>query len=609
MINNTSDAVTARYGLDHALTAINNRVHTVGMVVLLSGFCGFFVGCSRLASWHHAVESAQVLAGIVTYPPYNSFYIYHMKIWSLFVQVCSAMLYIGLSERFVTYFFSGLLAMIGFQALSLYAFAFCRNTFLSVAAPWLIVFCLLSGGEQFGLPYLVHVGGAHWSYGSLGMSVTAVSVVLFGTGNRRAGSFLLGICPAVHVVFGLWAWMLILTCLLRDLPHEKSQLKETTTYFILGCSVCLASLTFHFMTAREVPSLPADLSATYLNAFLRYWTSHQEPVSVSSLGFWLNFVAVGMSLSWLRRFSEALPRTSLLILRAFVVAGAFGLVIAAVTWLPDNMVPAAFQRIVPGRFLNFAVFGSMAVVIGLLGSQKSLMARTMLGCLFAIVPLLYLFRAEIPLVVRGQVMIVFCALVSFMPKGPGKESDGDGKVKFWSLLRGVQYGRFRLVGVGVCVVLTVLLGPYMSNRRSADMARYDCAIDDWSNDPFYAQIRTKGGIVATSSISIMQLKTRRPVVLDYDITILGYAPESGPDLERTLKIVYGIDLFNPPKGTYTYASLDRNLYRGTWETRSLEEWIDIKSTLGVTQVVTYADWELKLPEMTRNKWYRAYAIP
>ena len=150
MTTNMSDTGTAKYSLNRTLEAINNRVHTVGTVVLLSGFCGFFVGWVRLATWHHAIESVQVLAGIVNYPPDNSFYIYHMKIWSLFIQICSVMLYGGLSERFVAYFISGLLAMVGFQALSLLAFAFCRNTLLSVAASWSNVFCLLSGGVQFG---------------------------------------------------------------------------------------------------------------------------------------------------------------------------------------------------------------------------------------------------------------------------------------------------------------------------------------------------------------------------------------------------------------------------------------------------------------------------
>ena len=592
------------------LEATNNQVHTVGMVALLSGFCGFFVGCVRLATWHHAVETAQVVAGIVNYQPHNSFYVYNMKIWSLFIQVCSVMLYSGLSERFVTYFASGLLAMVGFQALSLFAFAFCRNTFLSVAAPWAIVFCLLSGGTEFGLPYLVHIGGCDWSYGSMGLSVICVAIGLQGTGNYRIGGVLLGICPAVHLILGLWAWFLVLTCLLWDLPNEKKQWKKTAPFFLLGCGFSVASLGIHLMMAHEVLGTPSELSAQYVNAFLKYWASHQVPVSTSSLGFWLNLAAVSMSLRWLHSFSHSVPRTSLFVLRALVLAGSFGLAMAAVTWLPDSLVPTILQRIIPGRFLNFVVFSSMAVVIGLLGSQKIWPARILLECLFVGPFLLYLFQPEMGRDVSGHVMVISCVLVSLMPSWTANDRDRQCIHQAAGRACELNNRRFRLAGVGLCVVLTIMTGPYMSSsRRAADMRHADFAVDDWTNDPFYAAIHAVGGMVATSSIGIIQLRTRLPVLMGRDLNMLSYIPECGQDMEGVLRIVYGVDIRNPPKGTYGFDILQVRVYRDTWEARTREEWADIKSRFGLTQVVTFVDWELRLPEIARNKWYKAYVIP
>jgi len=609
MMNECGPIPTPRTGLRHALEAASNSVHTVGMVAFLSGSCGFFVGCLRLASWHHAIESAQVLAGIVSYPPQNPFFIYHTKVWSLFIQVCSVMLYCGLSERFVAYFVSGLLTMVGFQALAICAFAFCRNAFLSVAAPWVIVFCLLSGSHEFGLLYPLQVSGTYWSYGSLGLSVTFLSIALLGSGNYGVAGFLLGIAPALHVTLGLFAWLVVLIACLWNSQRIGRLLKEAAKPFCFGFAVCLASLVFHHVTVPNVPRLSPHVLDAYLAVFFQYWNVCQKPISLYSLGLWINVVASAMAVSWLRLTHDRLPTSSLFILHSLVAAGAVSVLMAATTWLPSDMVPTSFQRGIPGRFLNFDVFGCMAVVIGLVGSQRSSPARFVLTCVFLFLPLVHLSRMEIPLVVRGGVVLAFCALVSVIPLWiPKRVSLGDAS-KSRSPFSHFKCAWCPLVGVVLCIAITVSLMLYLSDRRQAGSLRKGSTIEDWTNEPFYARIAATGGIVATSSIPIIQLKTRRPVLLDYDITILGYTPECGPEMQRILKSVYGIDIFDPPKGMYDYGNFDHNLYRRVWEARSLKEWIDIKSKFGVTQVVTYLDWELQLPEMTRNRSYKAYAIP
>ena len=269
MMNEFGQVPTRKGSLRSAIEAANNSVHTVGMVAFLSGFCGFVVGWIRFASWHQAIESAQVLAGIVHYPADNPFYIYHTKVWSLSIQLCAAMLYAGIPERLIAYVCSGVLGMVGFQALALCAFAFCRNTFLSIAAPWVIVFCLLSRPEQMVLPYPVYFVGPLATFGSLGLSAVFLSIVLFGIGNRRLVGFLLGVCPAFHVVLGLWAWLLVFGCLLWEFPNEGSQWKQTAKFFLLGCGVSLGSLAGHFVTAHKLPHVSPDVSAAYLNAFLQ----------------------------------------------------------------------------------------------------------------------------------------------------------------------------------------------------------------------------------------------------------------------------------------------------------------------------------------------------
>jgi hypothetical protein len=56
-------------------------------VLIASGVLGFRVGYVGFPTWHVAVQTAQVLAGLVTYPPDNPFYIYHARLWTLLHQL------------------------------------------------------------------------------------------------------------------------------------------------------------------------------------------------------------------------------------------------------------------------------------------------------------------------------------------------------------------------------------------------------------------------------------------------------------------------------------------------------------------------------------------
>jgi hypothetical protein len=49
----------------------------------VSGLLGYFVGSRGFPEWQVPVETAQVLAGIVRYPPDNPFLIYHLKLWTV----------------------------------------------------------------------------------------------------------------------------------------------------------------------------------------------------------------------------------------------------------------------------------------------------------------------------------------------------------------------------------------------------------------------------------------------------------------------------------------------------------------------------------------------
>ena len=62
-----------------------SRIGPIG-VLIVSGVLGFAVGAIKFPTWQVAVESAQVVAGIVQYPAGNPFYIYHVKLWTILTQ-------------------------------------------------------------------------------------------------------------------------------------------------------------------------------------------------------------------------------------------------------------------------------------------------------------------------------------------------------------------------------------------------------------------------------------------------------------------------------------------------------------------------------------------
>jgi hypothetical protein len=67
----------------------------VALVMLVAGVCGVYFGLT--SAWQIPVESAQAVAGVVSYPADNPFYMYHIQSWTLLHQVPAAVLACGVS--------------------------------------------------------------------------------------------------------------------------------------------------------------------------------------------------------------------------------------------------------------------------------------------------------------------------------------------------------------------------------------------------------------------------------------------------------------------------------------------------------------------------------
>jgi hypothetical protein len=127
---------------------------------------------------------------------------------------------------------------------------------------------------------------------------------------------------------------------------------------------------------------------------------------------------------------------------------------------------------------------------------------------------------------------------------------------------------------------------------------------------FLAQVAAGQGLLLTAGdLHLIQLRTRRPVLLDGGgLDGLLYSLEAGPEMERILREVYGIDLLNPPEEARGAGRIPPMANRRVWESYSPEKWREIARVFHVTQVLTYPDWTLNLPVAAHSRRLLLYDI-
>jgi hypothetical protein len=174
----------------------------VAAILFVGAVCGIYFGLK--CDWQIAVESAQVVAGVVEYPPDNPFYMYHVKSWTLLHQLPAALLKCGVSEGALSMGIACLAAGVFLQSLGLICYAFCRDCLLSCAVP--LVYLATNVVKGCGAVYPIFiVPSEYWtSYGVTGTACALFAWSLWGLGMRRPAAFISGVAPAIHPALGGW---------------------------------------------------------------------------------------------------------------------------------------------------------------------------------------------------------------------------------------------------------------------------------------------------------------------------------------------------------------------------------------------------------------------
>ena len=136
-------------------------------------------------------------------------------------------------------------------------------------------------------------------------------------------------------------------------------------------------------------------------------------------------------------------------------------------------------------------------------------------------------------------------------------------------------------------------------------------MSDRTNDVLFRMLSEGRGLLLTGGdLHLVQLRTRRPVLLDGGgLDALPYAIESAPEMDRILREVYGVDLFNPPEEARFRGSVPPEFTKAVWQSYSREQWDEVAHRFNVRQVLTPGDWDLKLPVAVRNRGLTVYDIP
>lgn len=570
----------------------------VATVLAASGTIGFVLGGFWRPTWQDAIEPAQVLAGLVHYPPDNPVYLYSVRTWTVLHQAIAALLMWGVPERAMAVVVSGATGMLSLQALALVVLAVGGEVALAILAP---VFILVTESAWGGVTYPVLLLGFPQTYGVVGLSYLLLAMALIGSGQARWGALLLGFGPAGHPTIGFWGIASAATALALTPRRLRDPLASCAPYFLAGLAAAAVSAGVHALWGTLPPS-----EATPEGTF-QHWDEHRQPFALLSGVTLTTAFAAAVPALWLWRFRRDVPAPAHALLGMLVATAALGGVLSAWSWIVPPDVPSLIPALMPSRLLNVNVLACMALLIGLTSRYRSSVALQSTFTL-VVVTLLGVDGAawvrDVPSNPEPWVLAWVGALVcgtmllvtAERRRSRGATAEAPASPTFW--LRGAAMA---------AMAATLALVLVVAFRDMNGTIRRELA--DRTNDPVFAAAAARPGLLLTAaSLHLIQGRTRRPVLLDGGaLDTLPYAPEASRETDRILKGVYGTDLRAIQQSRRGYLLDDAA--RSLWHRRRMEEWQQIAREFGVTDVLTPAGWVLDLPVVASNAALTLYLIP
>lgn len=561
----------------HPLLYINNR-----LLLFMAALFGSIIAVGRRTAWQVPLESAQVLAGLVTYPPDNPFYMYHMKSWSLLNHGAALLLSAGFSEFFASILIEGFVGAVSFAGIFLIVQAICEKSLIALLTP-LLMYSLSLVGVYVAFP--IALLGESTSYGILGLSYTLLVIGLLGTARYRSGAFLAGLAPAFHPALGAFCALIASLAVLANLRDFRAHLPSMFRYFIVGATATLASLAWQKYISAGLPTLDPVLKKSYLEAFIHNFDYHRTAGGWTEPGVLLGVILA--ALATITSQIKSAPLGARVVLSSVIasVATTFILVI-----LSEFIPPLYFLKVlIPWRYINYASLCLIPVSFGILAADFPIFPRLRSFLLTAIITLCLFWRI---LALGGECILFFLILLAILCTVTVKTTDLPTKpfesLMQWQwvlLLSVISLFFFRQVAPGTISLLTGNI--QLHDRTNSDILHT-------------ASIRP-GILLTAGNMHLIQLVTRRPVLIDGGaLDMFPYVPDSGLRFNEIMKKIYGLDIFVKPPDAAHYQGMLTYYHQALWEVRTLAEWQKIRSEFGVTDILTPISWNLKIPIVAKE---------
>jgi hypothetical protein len=599
-------------------------------VALLSGFLGI-ASALHFANWQVSVESAQVLAETVKYPYDSSFHTYHLKCWTLLNQLPALALAAGLPANTTSLIVASLSGILGFQALACLALALGANRWLAITTP-LVYLAIEVIWEQACPVYPLKFINTPHTYGSFALSGMLLALALLGRGHVRCGWFLLALGPAVHLALGAWGLLIAGVGTALDGSRIRSTLAVVWPWALLATAIGLVSFGWQYTVWWALPEVTPEARERYMALSYELGDTHRAVVPAFALGVVINLCFLVAATLWLGPLRGDLPDRAGVLLASLAASG---LLAVAACWLTpwQSELPELFLRAMPGRFANLVILAFPAVMVGLIGAYwehlivraiwvfiAAMLVAVMFGGYYAVVWTLILgctaLLAALRLLSPGtlgvflELLAVGCLLSLSVRFTVGPEAlmtvclFGFGEF-VWR--RFSVSSNSRRAAILALLALVALLGFHtvaQNGRQGGTNLSPDIAL--------HKAAQGYGMLLTGSDLFLVQLKTGRPVLFcGGAVDMLPYVPEAGPDAQRVLAEVYGIDLLDPNRTQLTMTGnvLQPDAARTLWQRRSEIEWRQIRKKFQVTDVLVYRDWKLNLPLVAESAELRLYRIP
>jgi hypothetical protein len=554
---------------------------------VLASASGFLCGVCY-PTWKASVEPAQVIAGVVSYPAQNPNFMQQVKMFTIVHEMSSLLLRLGVSEWTLSWLLSGIEATFLFLAVGLPIFAFSGRSLLAAWFPFLLVRALDAGipGVSYPLSYL----GNEQNWGPLGLAAALVALGLFIVERPGVASFAAGLAPAVHPALGCWLLLALFGVVAYDRLRQRDATFVAAAPLAAGLGLSALALVFHFFVyPGYAPPLAIDGASIHFQSELRYWDMHRAPFELWGEGIRMALAAAAVCL-----YASLSGRSSgagRFYARSLLAAGLLAAVFSLGNWQPE-LFPGWLMAMMPSRTFNVLILGSLGLWIGLLAGHPDRVAFEVV--LVAVAVLLGLARFT-PMLLPLSLGAALWLDGSLRGRGLGSMPTARGVLQ-----RSLQAAP-AIVAAGALALVCL---PRMSEVAAPSAAAV-------REDPVVRALRAGSGMVLVGSdINFIQAWTRRPVLLRGEsIDVFAYAPEAAPAVATILARVYGIDFHSPPAEARRRGGLGRDSGRELWESRTLDDWIAVTREFGVTEIVTWNDWRLRLPLAARGQELNLYRVP